>query len=1067
MGQSMDKASLTWARYNYFHNYLLFAAIGLFIAALGSYGYYYFAKAAMIEDHKAWIQDTLNLHSARIQENIQQHVNHGESVASNPKIQDFFIQLNKTTLTSSERSKIIRDTVLLLEALGTEQNYKNSIFISPNGAVLFSDFAFEYKGLLLTEGKGRTHVTTELSDSFMRTIMGLVTCIGYYVYDPILKRPALFITIPVLKEAHLLGVLAIEVPSSELAALMKDYVGVGKKGDEVYGIKQGEGVLCLNESRAQNTNPFKRYVYYSKQSNNGEDKPLVQGSLGRSGVATAQNNEDQEMITGWSFIPRVDWSSAIKILVDEELPQLYSSIRWASFLALCIAFMILLFFTLVFWGIIHAFITLPQSAQTPRTIVRFTQFLFILISVIIAIKSYYFMHDYTRGLTESKKEIQQKISTGIMSIEHVLNQIEAVGLEIARDLSSNYLKKDSIKTRMERDLEQFPLLHAITVAYEPYKFDPSKRLYAPMFYKQAKKITSLQTEEVTDYTLKNATIIGAASWQWYAPVLKAGETWFSPFYDPATNSIIAGYSIPFFDPADKEQKKAIGVVNVMYYCESMITIIKNIEIGKFGYSMLLDENGTFMYYPSAEYVTRHFTIFDRIRELGNETLLNIEKKIVAGADGYFEYPNTETGEQMLLYAAHIKPAKWILNVVFSKQEAALSLEDVRINLMQLLVCVMILMFIVLALFFGRNMWTSTMLAYTTTIILSIGLMVLLAIVWIAPIFDVPNEIIITDQSRLQHTIDDWDDFDHKINVPESLKIPFGLYITAISFLTSNTLAISGYIWEKFEKGIAREMIRPLNFINATEKVDYEKLFEKREGNTTIACWRFDAKLAQKFKYRQYPFDPLTLYIELEHPDRTRPIALIPDLASYDDINPRSLPGIFPSLELPGFKMEETLFAFKYTTYEPNLGLTTNNSKTDFVSLMYNLMMQRNIFYDFIVFFLPVMIIFFSLYAIFIINEKEKMEGVIVLSAYTGLIFVVTLLHRDLRERYNSGDILYLEYLFFLIYIAFSLLIVYGVIKIYVGEIARWVQSFYYWYRIMFWPIQLMTLFVITYIVFYP
>jgi len=180
-----------------------------------------------------------------------------------------------------------------------------------------------------------------------------------------------------------------------------------------------------------------------------------------------------------------------------------------------------------------------------------------------------------------------------------------------------------------------------------------------------------------------------------------------------------------------------------------------------------------------------------------------------------------------------------------------------------------------------------------------------------------------------------------------------------------------------------------------------------------------------------------------------------------------LPGIDPGFSLSGYTLEKSFFGYVEQEESTTFGLKKFSLKSDYTDLVYIVMMTRDLLYDFIVFLVPLFIIFFSLYTVFSITQVEHIKGIFPLSAYTGLVFLVIMLHRALREQRITNDILYIEYLFFMIYITFALLVTCTLLADYKGRFHRHIQSFFNLFHIFFWPVQFLIVLIITIFVFYP
>ena len=78
------------------------------------------------------------------------------------------------------------------------------------------------------------------------------------------------------------------------------------------------------------------------------------------------------------------------------------------------------------------------------------------------------------------------------------------------------------------------------IAFEPNRFDPERRLYAPYFARKNGELAFLRIEESYDYT--------DPSQEWYAKALAEGPRWSEPYFDTSVGDVLmTTYSSVFHD----------------------------------------------------------------------------------------------------------------------------------------------------------------------------------------------------------------------------------------------------------------------------------------------------------------------------------------------------------------------------------------------------------------------------------------------------------------------------------------------------------------------------------------
>jgi|WetSurMetagenome_2_1015567.scaffolds.fasta_scaffold123083_2 hypothetical protein len=112
-------------------------------------------------------------------------------------------------------------------------------------------------------------------------------------------------------------------------------------------------------------------------------------------------------------------------------------------------------------------------------------------------------------------------------------------------------------TRAEGELVQFlkdalrhnPEISAMGMAFEPYALKPGWRSLAPLVYRQGK-------------TAKESSLASAwyhyVDWRWYAlPKEQDRAPWSEPYQEPASDTIVITYSVPFYRGDRHSRQRAL------------------------------------------------------------------------------------------------------------------------------------------------------------------------------------------------------------------------------------------------------------------------------------------------------------------------------------------------------------------------------------------------------------------------------------------------------------------------------------------------------------------------------
>ena len=87
-------------------------------------------------------------------------------------------------------------------------------------------------------------------------------------------------------------------------------------------------------------------------------------------------------------------------------------------------------------------------------------------------------------------------------------------------------------------------------------------------------------------------------------------------------------------------------------------------------------------------------------------------------------------------------------------------------------------------------------------------------------------------------------------------VPTGIFIESFKFINSNTVAVSGFIWQKYKNSFLKIISPGIVFPEATEIKSYEKYKYNTggENGVTTIGWYFEANFSENFDYRKYPLD---------------------------------------------------------------------------------------------------------------------------------------------------------------------------------------------------------------------
>ncbi|SER58338.1 hypothetical protein SAMN05421690_104020 [Nitrosomonas sp. Nm51] len=312
----------------------------------------------------------------------------------------------------------------------------------------------------------------------------------------------------------------------------------------------------------------------------------------------------------------------------------------------------------------------------------------------------------------------------------------------------------------------------------------------------------------------------------------------------------------------------------------------------------------------------------------------------------------------------------------------------------------------------------------------------------------------------------------------TLKVKTGIFIQSLKFANSSDVALSGYIWQRYQDGI-HDAIKPApsetgfvlpEQVNSGDTIAPQEAYRVRVNDEEIIGWYFEATIRQPFEYKLYPFDHKTVWVRMWHYDFAKNIVLVPDFDAYQSTAPDRIFGMEKSIVLGTWNRENTYFDYKPSSYDTDFGIADYIGQKDFPELHYNIIIKRKFENAFIIYLLPVLLVATLLFAALLtvsrnpdLISKHGFNTSGFIGACSALFFVVMLAHIQLREQFSGSGIVYMEYFYILMYIY----LVIAVMNTYIFSmnIARWLAFIHYRdnliAKVAYWPLTLTIIIIIT------
>jgi hypothetical protein len=256
-----------------------------------------------------------------------------------------------------------------------------------------------------------------------------------------------------------------------------------------------------------------------------------------------------------------------------------------------------------------------------------------------------------------------------------------------------------------------------------------------------------------------------------------------------------------------------------------------------------------------------------------------------------------------------------------------------------------------------------------------------------------------------------------------IRIPTGVNIQSLEFLTGDNVQVTGYIWQRFGPDVPDDIDRGVVLAEGVkEAYDAKEAYRFEEDGVETIGWYFAATLRQPFEYAEYPFDEQDLWVRIWPRDFSRDIVLVPDFASYNTMHPTSMPGIESEFVYSGWSPIYSGFSLSEEQYDSSYGIGVAGQYPELPDLYFNLVLDRNFagpFFEYFVFAIAVAFLLFGLLALTTDDENLKARFQLttaqVLVAASGLLFAVILKHNQLRSGVDAQGFSYIEVLPIMLY----------------------------------------------------
>ena len=995
-------------------------SIALFVITCGIFGWYRYAHYSIIPTYQKNLSTIVDQRFQEIDNYLVQQ-------------EKYAIELSKESLIIAALENVPANNLsYILSSYQSSMDFENILLINKDGIIIFSTTK---ENLIGTDLKN--HTASSLGKSYERAMMALTNDFSQFNFNELLKQPALFITIPLLKEKKYIGALSYQLDQEKIYRIANQYIGLGKTGEIGLARKEDNDLIFVAPTRNDPDIAFK------KRPLSHYNPIIIQASvLGQEGSGTGIDYRGKEVVGAWKFIPKINWGMIVKIDIDELIESLHLS--YTLLLLFLILFIITLaLYVCLFWRHIHSMIIHIHSILPIPSLLKNPLFMLLLVFAGLTIKEStecYWKKSST--IDQATTQATRNNEKNADNIAKLLEKIAFTGQSIAKDLTTHYLQQDDILTRIERDLSENDVITAITVVYAPNGYDDKVHIYVKSTLPE-----KIDAEHMFDT-------------KWYVQAREKQVTWVINPMTTLADTPTCTYACSFFN----SNNEPIGTAAITFSLLPLINTIESSAIGQIGYSFITTDTGEFIFHPISSLVLDQVTFLQFAQSQGNAELASIALEMLDGKPLAASYTSQTAQEIYHIASQPISTNKWVVGSLFSESEVKLSARKIRHYYFWILLWLIItLLFLISLLFTYLHISENIYIAFINLILL-LGVMATWYIITITHTISRESITVITDESNLDKFLNDLDEEAERKNEPKPLKIPCGLLLYTLNITDSDHIEISGYIWSKYNITKHKDIIHGIDILQST-RMSTGKPITSTTGNWETETWTTQGILSQEQQNTEYPFDQQQLRIILEHRDIKKNIILTPDLTGYKKISPESLPGLDKEFSISGFNVTQTFFEYKQFKPEANFGFTEYGKITDHFQLVYNVILHRNLLNPFVLYILPLLVILFSLFCTLLIASKRT-DPFSMLGPYTGLFFSLIILQRSLREQHPSGSTLYIEYAFFYTYITIILLILHTILNHFYKHKTAYQTKVFHLMKLLFWPFQFITWLITTLVVFY-
>lgn len=696
--------------------------------------------------------------------------------------------------------------------------------------------------------------------------------------------------------------------------------------------------------------------------------PIARACNGDFGVSI-EKYENQWFASVRDFSPHFHWALAVQTNLT-MLHTFITVIHWLTIMSMGIGLLLVMYLLL-------ASLAMLVAAVKPIMFGLLTVGLFAFLGA-----SYYYMAQYTAtqiGLYQSNIS-QAKIDTQYLA-SLLLQHSFAIQTVVHKQVLSMHEKK----------APQNQFLPQAKNEIQSLKHDFGKSFLGISYFDEQHNLTSAYLSP--DHT--SGTISDIAFKNFLAT--STTPQWVSSLQQKELGSDVYNFYIePFFDEA--QHVKGYVWATLSY------NQIKNV-LSLLGQQRLLDiiicdTNNTSVFLSNLDWVRNRVNVV-AIQKFEAPIVKESFEKAIQGNSLSVDFKNTQ-GEPWFMQCEFLPNMKWVLGVFtpdVSLHTTSSQLHQFGVLALVFFVCALCCACGLLTQVFTLSQGALQLFSLLYAFLLTIGMSCTIYFNYRY------SEKIYTSRaitSRLQ-SMNLQNELQEKTNAKY---IPIKTYVVLdfINISNPNNIHFNALIEQTIDRALYPQVKLGVELANRAGDLTLQEIDRKKEGSLERVIYRAIGTLHQVHQiYSQMPFDMEEIGLWFTPADHINNVLLIPNLEKYSQINPTEKPGVSEQFLLKDYKIRLSYFAYEMVAGQP--------------VLVFTLLTQRNLLSVLLEYFLPLLVILFSIFLITLVSGHIPIEYQLAsIAAISGLFFSLIILHQKFRSSLAINQFSYLEASILIVYL---------------------------------------------------